>query len=137
MPSTGQSSLPSTTQLWTGRVISGVVILMLVFSGVLKLMKPDQVVEEFARLGYDDHIAFGLGILELTCAAIYAIPKTAVLGAILVTGYLGGATATHVRISDPFLPPVIAGVLAWLGLYLRDTRLRSLIPLRQSSHLTP
>jgi xanthine/uracil permease len=95
----------------------------------MKLVKPAALVEEFTRLEWPD-VALGLGIVEIACAVIYAIPRTAVLGAILVTGYLGGAIATHVRIHDNFIPPVVMGVLAWLGLYLRDARLRALLPLR-------
>jgi hypothetical protein len=95
------------------------------------LAKPDKVVEGFKDLGWDANLALALAILELSCTAIYVIPRTSVLGAILLTGYLGGATATHVRISDPsFAAPIVLGVLVWLGLYLRDARLRALLPLR-------
>jgi sorbitol-specific phosphotransferase system component IIC len=121
----------SKTMIWTGRVISGVVVLMLTFSAVMKFTGSAQVTEEFTRLGWPS-IATGLGILEIACTIVYAIPQTAVLGAILLTGYLGGATATHVRIDDPFVGPVIGGVLVWLGIFLRDARLRELVPLRKS-----
>lgn len=77
-------------------------------------------------------LALALGILEIVCTVTYAVPRTAMLGAILLTGYLGGATATHVRIGDSFISPVILGVLVWGGLFLRDPRLRALIPLRRS-----
>ena len=117
--------------LWTGYAISALIVLVLLFSAVLKLLKPEDLVKEFTRLELRDDLAVGLGILEATCALVYAIPQTAVLGAILITGYLGGATVTHVRIDDPFIPPVVMGILAWLGLYLRDSRLRTLIPLRR------
>ncbi len=103
---------------------------MLLVSGVMKLVKPANLVTEFARLGYDDNIAFALGIVEIACTVAYLIPQTSVLGAILLTGYLGGAVATHVRIGDQFIPPIAFGVLVWLGLYLRDARLRALLPLR-------
>ena len=93
---------------------------------------PPMFVQEFARLGYQEHSALGIGILEIACTALYLIPRTSVLGAILLAGYLGGATATHVRIVDPFLPPIIFGVLAWGGLYLRDERLRAFLPLRNN-----
>lgn len=116
--------------LWAGRLASAVPILMLLFSGIMKVPKPVFVVEEFARLGYPENVVLGIGILELACTVVYAIPRTAVLGAILLTGYLGGATATHVRIGDPFYGPVIVGALVWLGLFLRDGRLRALVPLR-------
>ena len=126
-----QPSTGSTKLIWTGRVISAVVVLLLIFSAIMKLMKPTAVTEEFTRLGWPESITTGLGILEIACAVIYAIPQTAVLGAILLTGYLGGATATHVRIDDPFYGPVIGGVLVWLGLFLRDGRLRELVPWRK------
>jgi hypothetical protein len=86
--------------------------------------------EEFARLGYPESVVLGIGILELACTVVYLIPRISILGAILLTGYLGGATATHVRIGDlSFVAPVIVGALVWLGLFLRNERLRELIPL--------
>jgi hypothetical protein len=125
-------STPATPKamVWTGRVISGLVVAMLTFSAAMKLAGPEEVAKEFDRLGYSQQIAVPLGIVELGCAAVYAVPQTSVLGAILLTGYLGGATATHVRVDDPFISPVIGGVLVWLGLFLRDARLRRLIPLK-------
>jgi len=131
MQSVTQTAPVSKKTLWAGRIISALPILMLLFSGVMKLVKPAPVVEEFARLGYAESAALGIGILEIVCTVIYAIPRTSILGAILLTGYLGGATATHVRIGDPFFAPVVFGVLVWLGLYLRDDRLRALLPLRK------
>ncbi len=116
--------------LWFGRVLTTLSALMLLMSGVMKLMKPPDLVKEFARLGWPDELALGIGIVELVYVALYVVPRTSVLGAILLTGYLGGATATHVRIGDPFIGPVLIGVVIWLGLYLRDARLRALIPLR-------
>jgi hypothetical protein len=127
---TPEPSSSGTTLVWIGRVISGLVVLMLTFSAVMKLINHAEVAKEFTRLGWPE-IAWGLGIVEIVCTIIYAIPQTAVLGAILLTGYLGGATATHVRIDDPFYGPVIGGVLVWLGIYLRDARLRALVPLRR------
>lgn len=127
----GSKNAPvSQKRLWTGRIISALAVLMLLFSGVLKLFKPTAVVEEFVRLGYPENLVIGIGILELFCAGVYLIPRTSILGAILVTGYLGGATATHVRIGDPFFIPIVLGVAIWGGLFLRDDRLRALIPLR-------
>jgi hypothetical protein len=117
--------------LWAGRIMSTVPILMLFLSGVMKLMKPASVIEGFVRLGYPESLALGIGIVELACTVVYAIPRTSVLGAILLTGYLGGATATHVRIGEPFYMPIILGMLVWGGLFLRDERLRALLPLRQ------
>ena len=96
----------------------------------MKLAKPPAVVEGFAHLGWPDNLALALGIVEIGSAIVYLIPQTAVLGAILLTGYLGGAIATHVRLGEGFIGPVIFGVLIWLGLYLRDVRLQALLPLR-------
>src|SRR5690606_19558941 len=116
---------------WTGRAISGLVTAMLIFSAVMKFIEPTEVVEEFARLGWADSHTLTLGILEAVCTVVYAIPQTAVLGAILLTGYLGGAIATHVRIDDQSIGPVAIGVLVWLAVYLREPRLRALLPWRR------
>ncbi len=121
----------SRKMLWAGYIVSALPVLMLVLSGVMKLVKPAPVIEGFVRLGYSEDLAFGIGVLELACTLVYVLPRTAVLGAILLTGYLGGATATHVRVGDPFLAPVLLGVLVWGGLYLRDGRLRALVPWRR------
>jgi hypothetical protein len=126
------TSTVSKKALRAGWIISALPALMLLVSGVMKLVKPQAVVKEFVRLGYDfPRHPLGIGILEIACTIIYLIPRTSVLGAILVTGYLGGAVATHVRIGDPsYFMPIIPGVLFWLGLYLREPRLRALVPLR-------
>ena len=130
--STATASAPvSKTRLWAGRVMSALPALLLLFSGVMKLMRPAPVLQGFAHFGYPESHILGIGILEIACTIIYLIPRTSVLGAILVTGYLGGATASNVRVGDPsFYLTVILGVLAWGGLYLREDRLRALIPLR-------
>jgi hypothetical protein len=130
MESATRTAPISNKLVWAGRIISALIILLLVFSGVGKLFKPAQIVDDFTRLGYPGSVILGIGITEIACAIIYAIPRTAVLGAILVTGYLGGATATHVRIGDPFIIPILIGVLIWAGLLLREDRLRALLPLR-------
>jgi uncharacterized membrane protein YphA (DoxX/SURF4 family) len=111
--------------------MSALPVLLLLFSGAMKLMKPAPVMEGFAHLGYPENLALVIGILELTCTIIYIIPHTSIFGAILLTGYLGGATATHMRIGEPFYMPILLGVLVWGGLYLRDERLRALLPLRR------
>ena len=131
MRSDTQTAPVSKTMLWAGRILSAVPVLMLLFSGVMKLMKPVPVLEGFVGLGYPESLALWIGIVELACAVLYVIPRTSVLGAILLTAYLGGATATHVRIGEPFFIPIVLGVLVWGGLYLRDERLRTLLPLRQ------
>jgi hypothetical protein len=102
-------------------------------SAVMKFILPAEAAEGFEHLGWPVKLALALGIVELSSTILYLIPQTAVLGAILLTGYLGGAVATHVRIPENFVSPVIIGVLVWLGLWLRDARLRGLIPLRKIS----
>lgn len=129
MPDTSTAPV-SKKMLWAGRVMSALPMAMLLFSGIVKLLQPAFVMDEFVRLGYPGSLVLGIGVLELACTAVYAIPRTSVLGAILLTGYLGGATATHVRVGDPFFGPVVLGALVWGGLYLRDARLRALLPLR-------
>ena len=118
--------------LWGSYIMSTLPVLMLLFSGIMKLIKPPSVMEGFAHLGYDESVALGLGVVELLATLLYIIPRTSVLGAILLTGYLGGATATHLRIGAPFHMAILLGVFVWGGLYLRDERLRLLIPLRTS-----
>ena len=113
--------------LWIGYVMSALPVLLFLFSGVMKLLRPPDVLKGFTHLGFPETLALGLGILEIACTIVYVVPRTAVLGAILLTGYLGGATATHVRIGDPFFAPLVVGALVWGGLYLRDTRLRALL----------
>lgn len=130
MQSATQTAPASKKMLWAGRIISALPVLLLLMAGTIKLIKPAPVVQGFAHSGYPERLILVIGILELTCAVIYAIPRTAVLGAILLTAFMGGATATNVRIGEPFITPVIVGVLAWAGLFLRDERLRALLPLR-------
>lgn len=116
--------------VWTGRVLSALPVLGLLTSAYFKFAPPPEFAKELTKMGWTSEQMFTLGIIELACVIVYVIPQTSVLGAILLTGYLGGATATHVRISDPWFAPVIMGVLVWLGLFLRDSRLRSLLPIR-------
>ena len=116
---------------WVGHILSALPVLMLVFSAGMKFMKPTSVVEGFAHLDLPEKLALGLGVLELACTIIYLVPQTAVLGAILLTGYLGGATVAHLRVGDPFFAPIIVGVFVWGGLFLREPRLRALLPLRR------
>jgi hypothetical protein len=130
MLSDTQTDPVSKKMLWAGYIISALPVLMLIVSGAMKLVKSAPVVEGFVRFGYPESLALGIGLVELACVAIYVIPRTSVLGAILLTGYLGGATATHLRIGDPFFAPIVLGVLVWGGLFLRDARLRALLPLR-------
>ena len=136
MQSDPQAAPVSKSRVWTGRVISGLLALFLLVDGAMKLVKPAPVVEATVRLGYPESVIVGLGIVLLACTILYLIPRTSILGAILVTGYLGGAVATHVRVAEglfPILFPIIMGVLLWGGLWLRDERLRALIPLRAAN----
>ena len=136
MQSATQTAPVSTKTLWTGRVFSGLAVLFLLFDAVFKLVRPTPaaVVDAFNKVGYPPTLAANLGLLLLACVVVYVIPRTAVLGAILLTGYLGGAVATHVRIGDPLfshvLFPVYMGLFIWGGLYFREERVRALIPLR-------
>lgn len=127
------AAAPSPMAYWAGHIISGLVIAFLLFDGIMKLIPLDIVVTTSEQLGIPASLARTLGILTLVCTILYAIPRTSVLGAILLTAYLGGAVYTHLRIGSPLfthlLFGVYLGVMAWAGLYLRDSRLRALIPL--------
>jgi hypothetical protein len=134
MQSETQTTPVSKKALWAGRIISALPTLFLLIDGIMKLFKPALVVEATVQLGYPETIIIPLGIVLTACTVLYLIPRTAVLGAILLTGYLGGAVATHVRLGQGIFPatfPVIMGVLVWGGLWLRDNSVRSLIPLRR------
>ena len=122
------------TTIWAGRAISALVISFLLFDGAIKLVPLQVVTDTVEQLGYPAELARTLGVLTLLCTVLYAYPRTAILGAILLTGYLGGAIATHVRVGSPMLSHTLfglyIGLMAWSGLYLRDPRLRALIPIR-------
>lgn len=117
--------------VWAGYVVSALPVLGLLMSAYFKFAKNPQLVEGLTKFGYPLSLAVPLGVVESICTILYIIPQTAVLGAILLTGYLGGATATHVRIADDFTAPIVMGVLLWLGLFLRDSRIRALVPWRR------
>jgi hypothetical protein len=123
--------------LCAGRILSALPVLFLLMDGIMKLVKPEPVVKATVELGYPENVIMTIGIVLLGCVILYVVPRTAVLGAILLTGYLGGAVATHVRVGNPLfshvLFPVYLAVLIWGGLYLRESRLRALIPLRRDS----
>ena len=119
------------TGTWTGRALSGFIVLFLLFDATIHVLKPAVVVQAFAQLGVPEHLAVGIGVLELACVALYLLPRTSILGAVVLTGYLGGATAIQVRAGAGLFPvvfPSIVGALLWAGLVLRDKRLRVLIP---------
>ncbi len=125
---------PATTSkamYWTGWVLSVLPCLMLIFSAYMKLEPPPEVIEQMNKSGFPIQLATPIGITELACVALYLIPRTAVLGAILLAAYLGGAVSSHVLKLDGvsvWFMPVLLGVLLWLGLWLRDVRLRALLP---------
>ena len=120
----------SKVQHWIGWTLTVLISAMMLMSAVMKLLKSDPVVEGFPKMGWDISLAVPLGIVEIAATLCFLLPPTAVLGAVLLTGYLGGAIATHVRVGDQFIIPVALGVAVWLALYLRDSRLRSLLPFR-------
>src|ERR1700754_166791 len=123
--------------LWTGRLLSGLVILFMLFDGLIKLVPWPIVTETMDRIGYgsSETLARSLGIISIVCTVLYTIPPTSILGAILMTGYLGGAMASHVRIGSPLFTHTLfglyLGLMVWGGLWLRDSNLRSLIPFRR------
>jgi hypothetical protein len=118
----------TTAKLWTARILGALVILFLLVDGAGKVLRLAPYVEGTAKVGYPDGSLVPLGLVLLVSTILYAIPRTAVLGAILLTGYLGGATATHVRMGQPFFFPVVFGVIVWGCVYWRDARLRALLP---------
>ena len=128
-------SAPAGSRTWPGIVVTAVPVLFLAFDCFIKLTNIEPVRESFARLGYAADIGPAIGLLQLACLMTYLAPKTTVLGAVLMSGYLGGAVATHVRVDDPLLThtlfPVYVGLLLWAGLMLRDERLRALLPTRK------
>jgi hypothetical protein len=138
MENASQSAPPSKTKARIAHAIAGIVILFLLFDSVIHILAITPVVESFNQLGYPAHLSPGLGIFELICLIMYVIPRTSVLGTILLTGYLGGAVAVQLRAGAPLLStalfPVYVGVVLWGALYMRDSRLRTLVPLRQGKY---
>jgi len=125
-----EHTAPGAAAKWAGRVISALPVALLLFSASMKILASPQFVEASKKFAYPDGVLQRIGFLEVACALVYVFPKTAVLGAILLTGYFGGAIATHVRIGEPFVLPLVLGILVWVGLYLREPRLRALAPQR-------
>lgn len=134
MPSAAQTIPTSKRMLRTGQVLSALAVLFLLFDSVIKVMTIPPVVDAFTHLGYPPSLARGIGTLELVCITIYLVPRTSVLGAVLLTGFLGGAIAIHLRVGDPLISHVLfpsyVGLFVWGGLLLRDDRLRAIVPLR-------
>ena len=112
-------------------VISILPVLLMLMSAIFKFIQPGQeFADGLAHMGWSSDVMSTIGVVEIACVVIYLIPRTSILGAILTTAYLGGAVATHVRVGDPFYTPIIVAVLVWLGLWLRDPRVKALIPVR-------
>lgn len=128
---TEETPAVSKTMRWIGYILTALPVLMLLFSAMGKFLKPAEMEASIAHLGWRMDQMTVLGIIEVACIVLYLIPRTSLLGAILLTAYLGGATTTHVRIGDPFIIPVIVGISVWLGLYLREPRLWPLVPFRK------
>jgi DoxX-like family len=134
MPPVFDTAPVSKSALWSGRVVSGLVIVFLLFDGAIKLVPWPVVTETMDRMGYgsSETLARSLGLITLVCTVLYAVPPTSILGAILLTGYLGGAIASHVRIGSPLFSHVLfglyLGLMVWGGLWLRDRHLRALLP---------
>lgn len=134
--SNDRPALPAANRLrlWVGRVLSALPALMLLSSVAMKLSHAPSFVAAWTdHLGFRESALTGVGILELVCTILYVVPRTATMGAILLTAYLGGAVATHVRVGDPFVIPIVLGVMVWLGLWLRDESLRRIAPLRSAA----
>ncbi|WP_448150041.1 DoxX family protein [Labrys miyagiensis] len=127
------SASATSASTWIGRILAGLVVVVLIADGLVQLIAPDMLKAEMEATGFPPGMALPLGIIMLVCALLYALPRTAVLGAILVTGFLGGAICTHFRLGELGSPPqlicLLLGVLTWGGLYLRDERMRALLPL--------
>ena len=136
MQTTMQTTRASKIALWTGRVLSALAVLFLFMDGLGKVIRDPAVVKATVQLGYPESLVVSLGLLLLACTVVYLVPQTSVLGALLLTGYLGGAAASNLRVGSPLLShvlfPVYLGLLVWVGLYWRDKRLHFLLPLRKN-----
>jgi hypothetical protein len=127
----GASSAPA-WKVWTGRVLTTLPVLMFAMSAAMKLSHAPQIVDSFVNhFGFHEGALLGIGLLEIACVVVYLVPRTAVLGAVLLTGYLGGAVVTHLRVGEPFVVPLLLGVMLWGGVWLREPRLQALVPLRR------
>ena len=135
MSVTTDFAAPSMRQVWTGRILSGIAILFLLFDAVIHLAKPAPVVTAFGELGYPLSASAPIAIIEFVCVLLYIVPRTSILGAVLLTGYLGGAIATQLRIGAPLfstlLFPIYVALFVWGGLYLREPIVRKIIPARR------
>jgi hypothetical protein len=131
------TGVPSRKSIWTGRILSGVAVVFMLFDSITKILKVDAVVKASAQFGYSVGLLSAIGIILLCCVVVYVIPRTSVLGAILITGYLGGAVEANLRIGTPLfsnaLFPVYFAILVWAGVFLRDSEIRKILPLRKKN----
>ena len=128
----GAPAVPSSKKMvWAGHIVSGLIVLLLLAGSIFGILKAAEMAPQMAKYGYPEGMMGKINIICILCALIYAFPRTAVLGAILLTGYFGGAIVTHLRVGEPFWIPILVAVLAWGGIFLRDEKLRALIPLRR------
>lgn len=134
MPLSVETAAPSKARLWTGRILTILTTLFMLFDGVMKLVRPLPVTHAMTQLGFPQNLSVPIGVILLIFTALYAVPSTSVLGSVLLTGYLGGAVVSQMRIGAPLfgttLFPIYFAVLMWAGIYLREQRLRALIPVR-------
>jgi hypothetical protein len=131
METVKSTNTPSKTSLWIGWIISGLCILFLLFDAIMKIIKEEHSIKGSVQLGWPEHAIQSIGIVLLICTILYLIPKTSILGAVLLTGYLGGAIAIMIRAEQPLYFALVFGLLVWLGLYLRDKKLHAILPLRK------
>jgi hypothetical protein len=131
MDSASATTRPSDKIVWAGRILSGLIVVSLLALNAMGLLRKAESLKHFVAYGYPESAFVPISIVFFVCILVYAIPRTAILGAILLTGYFGGATATHVRAGEPYFFPIIFGVLVWLGVFLQYQGLRSLVPLRR------
>jgi hypothetical protein len=131
METVKSTNTPSKTSLWIGWIISGLCILFLLFDAIMKIIKEEHSIKGSVQLGWPEHSIQSIGIVLLICTILYLIPKTSILGAVLLTGYLGGAIAIMIRAEQQLYFALVFGLLVWLGLYLRDKKLHAILPLRK------
>ena len=128
----GTPAVPSSNKMvWAGYIVSGLIVLMLLAGSIFGIMNAEKMAPQVAKYGFPEGMMVKIDILCIICALIYAFPCTAILGAILLSGYFGGAVITHLRVGEPFWIPILVSVLSWGGIFLRDEKLRALIPLRR------
>ena len=130
MDAASATTRPSGKMVWAGRILSGLIVVALLALNAMGLLNKAESLKHFVAYGYPESAFVPISIVFFVCILVYAIPRTAIFGAILLTGYFGGAVATHVRAGEPYFFPIVVAVLAWLGIFLRDEKLRALVPLR-------